>query len=102
VNGDTTVLAGSEIRAESEAPSLTISLRELESGSWVLFELPGYSSAATGTQQTSMEALRSASSTSYYRGEGTLWVKLVSNGGGARPGAAGRGGLAGSSIQVSR
>jgi cell migration-inducing and hyaluronan-binding protein len=102
VNGDTTVLAGTEIRAESEAPSLTISLRELESGSWVLFELPGYSSAATGTQQTNMEALRSASSTSYYRGEGTLWVKLVSNGGGARPGTAGRGGLAGSSIQVSR
>ena len=41
-----------------------------------------------------MDALRSASSTSYYRGEGTLWVKLVSNGGGARPGAAGRGGVA--------
>ena len=102
VNGDTTVLAGTEIRAESEAPSLTISLRELDSGSWVLFELPGYSSAATGTAQTSMDALRSANSTSYYRGEGTLWVKLVSNGGGARPGAAGRGGLAGSSIQVSR
>jgi hypothetical protein len=99
VNGDTTVLAGTEIRAESEAPSLTISLRELDSGSWVLFELPGYSSAATGTPQTSMDGLRSASSTSYYRGEGTLWVKLVSNGGGARPG---RGGGTGGSIQVSR
>ena len=99
VSGDTTVLAGTEIRAESEAPSLTISLRELDSGSWVIFELPGYSSAATGTAQTSMDALRSASSTSYYRGEGTLWVKLVSNGGGAR---AGRGGGTGSSIQVSR
>jgi hypothetical protein len=49
-----------------------------------------------------MDELRSASSTSFYRGEGTLWVKLVSNGGGARAGAAGRGGLAGSSIQVSR
>ena len=102
VNGDTTVLAGTEIRAESEAPSLNISLRELDNGSWVIFELPGYTSAATGTAQTSMDALRSASSTSYYRGEGTLWVKLVSNGGGARPGAAGRGGVAGSSIQVSR
>ena len=107
VNGDTTVLAGTEIRAESEAPSLTLSLRELDSGSWVIFELPGYSSAATGTaqtstEQTSLDALRSAGTTSYYRGEGTLWVKLVSNGGGARPGAAGRGGLAPSSIQVSR
>jgi len=102
VSGDTTVLAGTEIRAESEAPTLNISLRELDNGSWVIFELPGYSTAATGTAQTSMDALRSASSTSYYRGEGTLWVKLVSNGGGARPGAGGRGGLAGSSIQVSR
>jgi hypothetical protein len=99
VNGDTTVLAGTEIRAESEAPSLSISVRELDNGSWVIFELPGYSSAATGTAQTSMDALRSAGSTSYYRGEGTLWVKLVSNGGGARPG---RGGGVGSSIQVSR
>jgi len=99
VNGDTTVLAGTEIRAESDAPSLNISLRELDNGSWVIFELPGYTTAATGTAQTSMDALRSSSSTSYYRGEGTLWVKLVSNGGGARPG---RGGGTGSSIQVSR
>jgi cell migration-inducing and hyaluronan-binding protein len=99
VSGDTTVRAGTEIRAESEAPSLTISLRELDAGSWVIFELPGYSTAATGTAETSMDALRSASSTSYYRGEGTLWVKLVSNGGGAR---AGRGGGTGASIQVSR
>jgi cell migration-inducing and hyaluronan-binding protein len=74
----------------------------MDNGSWVIFELPGYSSAATGTAQTSMDALRSASSTSYYRGEGTLWVKLVANGGGARPGPAGRGGVAPSSIQVSR
>jgi cell migration-inducing and hyaluronan-binding protein len=99
VGGDTTVRAGTEIRAESEAPSLSISVRELDNGSWVIFELPGYSSAATGTAQSSMDALRSASSTSYYRGEGTLWVKLVSNGGGARPG---RGGGTGGSIQVSR
>ena len=99
VNGDTTVLAGTEIRAESEAPSLNLSLREMDNGSWVIFELPGYTTAATGTAQTSMDALRSASGTSYYRGEGTLWVKLVSDGGGARPG---RGGGVGSSIQVSR
>jgi hypothetical protein len=102
VNGDTTVLAGTEIRAESEAPSLNISLREMDNGSWVILELPGYTTAAAGTAQTSMDALRSASDTSYYHGEGTLWVKLVANGGGARPGPAGRGGVAPSSIQVSR
>ena len=96
------MLAGTEIRAESESPSLNISLRELDNGSWVIFELPGYATAATGTAQTSMDALRSASGTSYYKGEGTLWVKLVSNGGGARAGAAGRGGVPPSSIQVSR
>ena len=99
VNGDTTVLAGTEIRAESEAPSLTIGLRELDSGSWVLIELPGYTSAAAGPAQTSLDALRSAKDTSYYKGDGSLWVKLVSNGGGMRPG---RGGGTGSSIQVSR
>jgi len=99
VNGDTTVLAGTEIRAESEAPSLNISLRELDNGSWVIFELPGYTTAATGTAQTSMDALRSASSTSYYKGDGSLWVKLVSSGSSPRPG---RGGGTPDSIQVSR
>ena len=96
---DTTVRAGTEIRAESEAPSLNISVRELDKGSWVILELPGYTSAAAGTAQASLEALRSASNTSYYKGDGSLWVKLVSDGGGARPG---RGGGSGSSIQVSR
>jgi len=99
VSGDTTVLAGTEIRAESEAPSLNITVRELDKGSWVIVELPGYTKAATGTAQTSLDALRSASDTSYYKGDGSLWVKLVSDGGGARPG---RGGGTGGSIQVSR
>ena len=93
--GRTTILAGTEIRAESEAPSLTISLRELDSGSSVILELQrnhGY-----GTNQHG-GTLRSATSTSYYKGEGAIWVKLVSNGGGARPG---RGGGVGGSIQVS-
>jgi cell migration-inducing and hyaluronan-binding protein len=99
VSGDTTVLAGTEIRAESESPSLNLSVRELDKGSWVIVDLPGYTSAATGTAQTSLDALRSASDTSYYKGDGSLWVKLVSDGGGARPG---RGGGTGGSIQVSR
>ena len=81
---------------------MNISLSELDSGSWVIFELPGFATANAGTPQSSLDALRNATATSYYKGDGSLWVKLVSNGGGARPGAAGRGGLAGSSIQVSR
>jgi cell migration-inducing and hyaluronan-binding protein len=99
VSGDTTVLADTEIRAESESPSLNLSVRELDKGSWVIVQLPGYTSAATGTAQTSLDALRSASGTSYYKGDGSLWVKLVSDGGGARPG---RGGGTGGGIQVSR
>ena len=100
--GNTTIRAGTEIRAESEAPTLNISLTEMDAGSWVIFELPGYTNAAAGTAQTSMDPLRAANSTSYYKGDGALWVKLIANGGGAVAGAAGRGGLAPSSIQVSR
>ncbi|MEO8096770.1 MAG: hypothetical protein ABI811_03655, partial [Acidobacteriota bacterium] len=71
-------------------------------GSWMIVELPGYTTAASGTAQASLDALRSATSNSYYKGEGALWVKVVANGGGMLPGPAGRGGVAPSSIQVSR
>jgi hypothetical protein len=74
-------------------------VRELDSGSWVIFELPGFTTASSGTPQTSLDALRNATSTSYYRGEGTLWVKLVSSGNSPRPG---RGGGTADSIQVNR
>ena len=76
---------------------MSVSVSELAAGSSVIFELPGFSSATTATPQDSLEALRNASSTSYYRGEGSLWVKLVSTGGG---GASGRGAVA--AIQVSK
>ncbi len=102
LNGDTTVLAGTEIRAESEAPTLNVRVSEMDPGSWMIVELPGYTTAASGTAQPSLAALRSAPDNSYYKGEGSLWVKVVANGGGMLPGAAGRGGLAPSSIQVSR
>ncbi len=102
VGGDTTIRAGTEVKAVTARTPLSISVRELDSGSWVILELPGFTTATSGTPQDSLDALRSASSTSYYRGEGALWVKLVSSGGGARAGAGGRGGRPGESIQVSR
>jgi len=102
VSGDTTIRGGTEIKAVTERTPLSISVRELDSGSWVILELPGFTTASSGTPQTSLDALRSASDTSYYRGEGTLWVKLVSSGGGASAGAGGRGGRPGESIQVSK
>jgi cell migration-inducing and hyaluronan-binding protein len=53
---------------------------ELDRGSWVIFELPGFTTAASGTPQDSLDALRQASDTSYYKGQDSLWVKVVSNG----------------------
>ena len=101
--GDLTVLAGTEVRAESEAPTLTIRVNEMDPGSWMIVELPGYNNAASGAAVSSLDALRGATSNSYFKGNGSLWVKVVANGGGMTQGtAAGRGGLAPSSIQVSR
>ena len=59
---------------------MNLSVSELDSGSWVIFELPGFTTAASGTEQSSLDALRNASATSYYKGNGSLWVKLVSTG----------------------
>jgi cell migration-inducing and hyaluronan-binding protein len=72
-----TVRAGSEIEVKTERPQVTLSLAEMDRGSWVLFELPGFASAASGTEQASMEALRQANGTSWFRDGDTLWVKLV-------------------------
>ncbi len=80
VTGETNVRAGSEFKVTTERPSLNLSVRELDAGSWVIFELPGFTTAASGTEQSSLDALRKASATSYYKGNGSLWVKLVSTG----------------------
>ena len=79
-NGETNVRAGSEYKVTTERPSVSISLRELDAGSWVMFELPGFTTASLGDAQVSLDALRAASTTSYYKGNGALWVKLVSVG----------------------
>jgi cell migration-inducing and hyaluronan-binding protein len=72
-----TVRAGTEIRVKTERPEVSLSLSEMSKDSWVIFELPGFANAASGTEQDSMDALRKASETSYFRGENALWVKLV-------------------------
>jgi cell migration-inducing and hyaluronan-binding protein len=99
VSGNTTVRAGTEIKAETEQSPVNISVSELDSGSWVIVELPGFASANSGTPQNSLDALRNATATSYYKGDGSLWVKLVSAG---VTGNGGRGVAPGNSIQVSR
>jgi cell migration-inducing and hyaluronan-binding protein len=93
----TNVQAGTEFKVTTERPSMSLSVNELDKGSWVIFELPGFTTAASGTPQASLDALRQASDTSYFKGKDSLWVKLVSPG---DPGNGAPGG--GTTVQVSR
>jgi hypothetical protein len=99
LTGETNIRAGTEIKVTTERPSVALRLSELDSGSWVIFELPGFATASSGTPQDSLDALRKASTTSYYKDKDSLWVKVVSNGEGARISGPGAGGT---SVQVSR
>jgi cell migration-inducing and hyaluronan-binding protein len=93
----TNVRAGTEIKVTTERPSLFLNLAELDRGSWVIFQLPGFATAASGTEQNNLDALRKASDTSYFKDKDALWVKVVSNGdpGNGAPGN-------GTIVQVSR
>jgi hypothetical protein len=93
----TNVRAGTEIKVVTERPSLPLTVTELDAGSWVIFELPGFTTAGSGAPQTSLDALRKASGTSYFADKDALWVKVVSNG---DPGTGAPGG--GTSVLVSR
>jgi hypothetical protein len=95
------VRAGTEIKVTTERPNMNLTLTEMDAGSWVIFELPGFATAAAGEQQSSLDALRKASATSYYKDKDALWVKVVSNGVGAR-GPRGPAAGGGTSLQVSR
>jgi cell migration-inducing and hyaluronan-binding protein len=101
VTGATNVRAGAEFKVTTERPSLSLSVAELDAGSWVMFELPGFTTAASGTAQDSLDALRRANTTSYYKGNGSLWVKLVSTGDILGSGPA-NGPSGGASLQASR
>ena len=85
----------------TERPSVNINVKELDTGSWVMFELPGFTTANSGAAVDSLDALRAASATSYYKGNGSLWVKVVSTGD-IRGSGPGRGPGPGDSLQVSR
>jgi hypothetical protein len=97
----TNVRAGTQIKVTTERQSMPLTLTEMDKGSWVIFELPGFTTAASGTEQSSLDALRKASATSYYKGNGSLWVKLVSTGDvlGSGPNSGPSGGA---SLQASR
>ena len=93
----TNVRAGTEIKVTTERPTVSLALNEMDKGSWVMFELPGFTSAASGTAKDSLDALRASNDTSYFKGKDALWVKIVSNG---DPGNGAPGG--GTSVQVNR
>ena len=75
--GQTTIRSGAEVRVETSRKDLTLTLREMEDGASVVFELPGFTTPAGGVEAASLEALRAADKTSWFRGENALWVKLV-------------------------
>ena len=72
-----TVRAGTEIQVLTERPEVSLSLSEMAKDSWVVFELPGFANANSGKQQSSLDALRKATETSYFKGPDAVWVKLV-------------------------
>jgi hypothetical protein len=97
VTGGTNVRSGTEIKVTTERPLVNLSINEMDAGSWLVFELPGFTTAAAGTPVDSLDALRKAKDTSYFKGNGSLWVKLVSPG---DPGTGAPGG--GASLLVNR
>jgi cell migration-inducing and hyaluronan-binding protein len=114
--GQTTIRSGAEVRVETGRDALPLSLREMDDGSWAIFELPGFATTEGGAEQSDLAGLRAATETAYYKDGDTLWVKLVvDNGAGqsvavGRPGAGvstvgpGPGGAfnAGATLEVSR
>ncbi len=78
ISGDlSTVKAGTEIQVKTERDEVTLSLAEMDAGSWVMFELPGFSNSASGTKKGSMDALRQANETAWFKDGDAMWVKLV-------------------------
>src|SRR5512139_2640262 len=98
VTQNSNVRAGTEIKVTTERPSMNLNLTEMDAGSWVILELPGFNNAGSGSAVDSLDALRKASATSYYKGKDALWVKVVSDGSGARVAVPG----SGTSLVVSR
>jgi hypothetical protein len=76
-NGETTIGSGAEIRVDTGRDKLRLSLREMDQGSYAIFQLPGFTNAGEGIEEESLGALRAAPETAWFRDEDSLWVKLV-------------------------
>jgi cell migration-inducing and hyaluronan-binding protein len=75
--GQTTIRSGAEVRVETGRDSLSLTLREMDDGSSVIFELPGFTTATGGAEKSSLAELREAGETSFFKDNGRLWAKLV-------------------------
>jgi cell migration-inducing and hyaluronan-binding protein len=102
--GQTTIPAGAEVTINTQRESLPLSLSQMDDGSWVIFELPGFTTAASGQEVSSLAGLREVSETAYYTDGDTLWVKLVvDNESNATTSTTGPAGFAGGTrVEVSR
>jgi cell migration-inducing and hyaluronan-binding protein len=109
--GETTIGSGAEVRVETGRTSLSLSLTEMDDGSSVILELPGFTTATGGMEKSSLAELREAGETSWFSEDGKLWAKLVvdnaagltvSPGTNAPPGSAARALPVGATIEVGR
>ena len=70
--------AGTEIKLTTERQNVALRLTELDKGSWVVFQIPGFNKTDSGAPQASLDALRKAGETSWFKDQDSLWVKVVS------------------------
>ncbi|GAA0273651.1 hypothetical protein GCM10009127_12660 [Alteraurantiacibacter aestuarii] len=75
--GETTIGSDAEVRVETSRDALSLTLTEMDDGSSVIFEFPGFNAATGGVEKPSLAALREASETSWFKDGDTLWAKLV-------------------------
>jgi cell migration-inducing and hyaluronan-binding protein len=75
--GETTIGAGAELRVETSRDTLSLSLTEMDDGSAVIFEFPGFTAATGAAEKASLAELREARETAYFKDGDTLWAKLV-------------------------
>ncbi|WP_232427015.1 G8 domain-containing protein [Teredinibacter turnerae] len=80
---ETTVRLGTEIEINTQnaVSSLSISLREGTPGSSIIMRVFGFNSATTGSQQSSLQALRNSGSNAWYAANGSVYVKLFATSG---------------------
>ncbi len=109
--GETTIGSGAEVRVETARDTLSLSLTEMDDGSSVTLQFPGFTAASGGVEKSSLAALREAKETAWFKDDKSVWAKLVvdndagltvSSGSNAPPGLANRATPVGARLEVSK